>query len=172
MASVKPFGPNRLVMGLLLSRRALLSEVLAELERLYGPIECASTIRSFTESDYYDREMGGQPLRLWVAFTNLVDPSQLSVIKGQTNALEQRYLNDEGGREVNLDPGLLSLTSLVLATAKGRAHRIALFDGIWADLTLIWSKGGFAALEWTYRDYRDEAVRDLFTQWREDLKQH
>ena len=68
MASVKPFGPNRLVMGLLLSRRALLSEVLAELERLYGPIECASTIRSFTESDYYDREMGGQPLRLWVAF--------------------------------------------------------------------------------------------------------
>lgn len=72
---------------------------------------------------------------------------------------------------MNLDPGLLSLTSLVLATAKGRAHRIALSDGIWADLTLIWSKGAFVPLEWTYADYRDEEVRALFSQWREDLKQ-
>lgn len=172
MASAKPFEPCRLVVGLLLSRQGLLSEVLATLEERYGPLEYASTIRPFEESDYYDREMGGQPLRLWVAFTNLVDPSALASIKGQTNALEQRFLNEGGGREVNLDPGLLSLTSVVLATAKGRAHRIALSDGIWADLTLIWSNGTFVPLEWTYRDYRDEAVRALFTQWREDLKQH
>ncbi len=171
MASAKPFEPSRLVMGLLLSRHALLGEVLAELERLWGPIACASTIRTFSESDYYDREMGAKPLRLWVAFTHLVDPSHLSAIKGQTNDLEQRFLHGGGGREVNLDPGLLSLTSLVLATAKGRAHRIALSDGIWADLTLIWSKGAFVPLEWTYADYRHEAVRALFSQWREDLKQ-
>jgi len=171
MASAKPFEPNRLVMGLLLSRHALLDAVLAELEGLYGPIRAASTIRPFKESDYYDREMGAKPLRLYLSFTNLVDPSQLAAIKGQTNALEQRFLNSEGGREVNLDPGLLSLTSLVLATAKGRSHRIALSGGIWADLTLIWSAGRFVPLEWTYADYRDEAVRELFSQWREDLKQ-
>lgn len=171
MATARPFPKNRLVMGILLARRALLEGLLRELEALYGPICEVSPIRAFEESDYYDTEMGNKPLRLYVAFTHLVDPSRLAAIKGETNALELRFLNAEGGREVNLDPGLLSLTSLVLATAKGRTHRIALADGIWADLTLIWSKGRFVPLDWTYADYRDEGVRSLFGAWREALKQ-
>lgn len=170
MATAKPFPKNRLVMGILLARRALLEGLLAELAVRYGPVSAASTIRGFDQSDYYDKEMGTKPLRLYVAFEHLVDPSRLATIKGETNALELQFRNAEGGREVNLDPGLLSLTSLVLATAKGRTHRIALSDGIWADLTLIWSKGSFIPLEWTYADYRDEAVRSLFSQWREELK--
>jgi hypothetical protein len=171
MATAQTFPPSRLVVGILIARRALLGALLTELEHRYGPMLCASTIRAFNESDYYDREMGGRPLRLWVAFEATVDPSLLAAIKGETNALEQRFLNDAGGREVNLDPGMLSLTNLVLATAKGRAHRIALADGIWGDLTLIWSAGSFVPLQWTYADYRDEGVRELFSQWRATLKQ-
>ncbi len=170
MAQVRPFAKNRLVMGILLSSRDLLAELIARLEALYGPVVGASTIRVFVQSSYYDGEMGAKPLRLWLAFGTLVDPSRLAAIKIETGVLEDAYRSESGSRTVNLDPGLLSLTSLVLATTKGRTHRIALSDGIWADLTLIWSKGGFVALEWTYADYRDQGVRNLLGQWREELK--
>ena len=52
-------------------------------------------------------------------------------------------ITQDGGRRVNLDPGLLSLANLILATTKNRSHRIPLFDGIYAELTLLYAKKQF-----------------------------
>ena len=37
----------------------------------------------------------------------------------------------------NLDPGMLSLHNLVLASTKGFAHRIYMREGIYAELALL-----------------------------------
>lgn len=168
MAHATAFTPNRLIMGILVDAPDLYEEVVTSLQALYGPILHRSELRLFEETAYYDREMRGKPLRCWISFENLVDPSILAVVKTATNALEQGYLNAEGGRRVNLDPGMLSLSSLVLATAKDRAHRVPLTSGIYGEVTLAFVKGSFTALEWTYADYRLDETRTMFEQWRSD----
>jgi hypothetical protein len=168
MAHATTFTPNRLIMGILVDTPSLYEEVVESLETLYGPILQSSELRLFEETAYYDREMGGKPLRCWISFANLVDPSTLAIVKIATNAIEQSYLNAEGGRRVNLDPGMLSLSSLVLATAKDRAHRMALSSGIYGEVTLSFVGGHFVALEWTYADYRLAETRAMFDRWRSE----
>ena len=100
--------------------------------------------------------MGTPIRRFFVSFSRLVDPGQLALIKTQTNALEDGF-REGGRRRVNLDPGLLALSRFVLATAKESSHRVALASGIWAEVTLLFEKGSFRPVEWTYPDYRSAA---------------
>jgi len=58
------------------------------------------------------------------------------------------------GRPVNIDPGYLTASALVMATAKDFAHRIPLAAGIYAHLELLFAKRGVKTLEWTYPDLR------------------
>ena len=57
-------------------------------------------------------------------------------------------------RTVNIDPGLLSEESLVLATTKASGHRVAIATGLWAEVTLRFERGEYRPLPWTYPDYR------------------
>ncbi|NCC63251.1 MAG: DUF4416 family protein [Spirochaetia bacterium] len=114
--------------------------------------------------------MGGEPQRCYLCFEQLVDPSSLADIKLQTNILEKKY-SIEGGRRVNLDPGLLSLANVILATTKGRAHRIPLSEGIYAELTLMYAHKAFQSFPWTYQDYNDDAIKSLLCLWRNRYKQ-
>jgi len=170
MASERSFVPHRLIMGLLFSPFIPLDTICEELTKLYGPIVKRSECNSFSFTDYYNEEMGGEPQRCYLCFEQLVDPSTLADIKHQTNALETRYSID-GARKVNLDPGLLSLANVILATTKGRAHRIPLYGGIYAELTLMYVNKGFQSFAWTYQDYNDEKVKNLFCVWRKEYKQ-
>jgi hypothetical protein len=73
----------------------------------------------------------------------------------------------EGGkRRVNIDPGYMSQAHLILATGKGYTHRPYLRDGIYADLTLIYSGKSFQSLPWTYPDYGEKPVIEMFNRMR------
>lgn len=174
MGRVASFTPRSLVMGVLLENEGLLDTVVTRLETQYGPVLNQSPLTLFTYTDYYDREMGTKPHRCYLQFRTLVDPARLSTIKIETNALEDLFRNDTG-RRVNLDPGLLSLENLILATTKNRSHRIPLCDGIYAEVTLQYESHAFQAFRWTYADYNSEEVKKLFSRWRsvyhEQLKQ-
>ena len=112
----------------------------------------------------------GWPLhRRFVSFRDLVPPEDLVDIKLKTNALEGKHLK-ERKRVVNIDPGYISLERFVLATGKNYTHRIYLSRGIYADLTLIFRRGAFRALEWTYMDYADPETLSLFNEIRERYK--
>jgi hypothetical protein len=107
---------------------------------------------AFDFTAYYDQEMGpGIKRWMWV-LADLVDRSQLVRIKHLTNRLESAY-SREGKRRVNLDSGLLTLENVVLATGKNQAHRIYLGEGVFGDLTLVFRKGTYHPLPWTYPDY-------------------
>lgn len=166
MGAVNPFTPVRLVMGVLTTRGDEHDRVVGMLEAQYGPVLAESAHRPFSYTDYYDREMGGNPSRYFLVFRRLVDPSRLPDIKLATNALEEVFA-EQGGRRVNLDPGLLSGGSLILATTKNRSHRIPLAKGIYGEVTLIYYRHAFHGLPWTYADYGSDEFRALFKTYRD-----
>jgi hypothetical protein len=62
-------------------------------------------------------------------------------------------------RRANIDPGLVTIESLVLASTKYSGHRICIGPGLYAETTLLFQKGQYRPLEWTYQDYRTEAAQ-------------
>jgi hypothetical protein len=153
MGSAAPFKPEKLVMGILSIRDP--GEVLPLLVERWGDVDCSCPPFPFTFTSYYDTEMGSGIQRSFVSFRRLVDPAGLARIKLETNALEDRF-REGGARKVNLDPGLMTLSRFSLATTKESAHRIPLEAGIYAEITLLYSRGSFHAMAWTYPDYRSE----------------
>ena len=124
----------------------------------------------FTHSDYYKAEMGDDLVKRFLLFSNLLPQDGLPQTKLFSNYVEERFMRSDGGRMVNIDPGLLTLHNLVLATAKGYAHRIYLGDGIYGEVTLLYQKSRFTPLPWTYPDYRMPEVMGFMSRVREWLK--
>jgi hypothetical protein len=159
----------KLVSSLFSPSEALIDVVIAEMEEIFGPTDWRSPGLLFERTDYYAREMGWPLHRRFLSFRDLIRPDRLSHVKRRTNDLERGHLRG-GRREVNIDPGYICLERLVLATGKNYSHRIYLSQGIYADLTLVFKRGGFRPLEWTYRDYADPEVMAYFNAIRETYK--
>lgn len=153
--------PVKLVASLFSPQTDLVESVIEELAEMFGPVDFVSPQIPFDRTTYYAREMGWPLYRRFVSFENLVAAEQLPLLKLKTNQVEQRHLH-EGRRRVNIDPGYLSPERLILATGKNYVHRVYLSAGIYADLTLLFQRGTFAALGWTYPDYRDPDTIQLF----------
>ncbi len=124
-----------------------------------GPVAFQSEPMNFSHTSYYDEELGTPITRRILAFDRLVPHDELAEIKLFTNNLEDRLCRTDGRRICNLDPGLLTLERLVLATGKNYTHRIYLTSGIWADLTLVYIGGKWNTLPWTFPDYADEKMQ-------------
>ncbi|MEF8889509.1 MAG: DUF4416 family protein [Desulfohalobiaceae bacterium] len=144
--------------------------LLRAMEAELGPADDISEPFPFTETDYYDRELGTPIQRRILSFESLIDPVRLVDIKLAFNNLEAEYTRADGTRRVNADPGILSLQRLVLATGKEFSHRIYLGRGIWADLTLLYQRVGWRSLPWTYPDYAGELVQAVLSRIRSAYK--
>jgi hypothetical protein len=72
-------------------------------------------------------------------------------------------------RRANIDPGLVSIESLVLATTKYSGHRICIGPSLFAEVTLLYQKGMYRPMEWTYPDYRSREVQDFLQEVRAHL---
>jgi len=163
------YTPEKLVMGILSSLTGGEDELRGLLVENWGGIDFTSPPIPFTFTDYYRGEMGGDIVRTFVSFDRLVDPSCLAGVKLRTNAIEQRFAV-QGRRRVNLDPGLMALSRFSLATTKESAHRVPLSHGIYAEITLLYAKGGFRSLDWTYPDFRSSAYRAVLNDIRARYK--
>jgi len=170
MAQAREFQKCALVMGVLSTLEEQHDRLISILEDRFGPVEAVSPVMEFSFTDYYDSEMGGRPVRYLLMFRNLIDPSELAAIKTWTNGLEKQFASGDGGRRINLDPGILSLANLILATCKDRSHRIPLRDGIYGETTLIYQDHDFQRLPWTYADYSSDAVRAVLRSFREKYR--
>ena len=73
-------------------------------------------------------------------------------------------------RNINIDPGLLTSGSLVLSSTKYSPHRIPIGPGIFAETTLLYEKGIYKPLPWTYLDYKNEFVQETLLRARSWLK--
>lgn len=160
--------PAKLIAGLLFRETDVRNQVLTALCERFGPVDFLSEPKSFTYTAYYDREMGSGLYRQTISFLDPVPPVALPDIKLFTNRLEDR-LSFEGKRQINIDPGLLSEERVILATGKNYTHRIYLRDGIYADLTLIYQKGSYHILPWTYPDYQEPLLIHFLGSLRQKL---
>jgi len=166
----RPAGdPAKLVVGLLSQDRRLLVQAQSALVEAFGDVSVKSAEIPFSFTNYYEQEMGPGLIRQWVGFQGQVEPEQLYDFKLKAGKLEKRFRGPDNRRRVNLDPGLLSLYNLVLASTKSFAHRIYLRDGIYAELTLIFQAGKFQPLAWTYPDYQTPTCQEFLVRCRKEL---
>jgi hypothetical protein len=161
--------PCTLIFGVLLSRDVPLEEVLFRVAERFGPVSAVAEERPFDHSSYYRREMGDGLRRTYAAVAGVVEPERLASLKLEANALEERW-RGEGQRKVNLDPGLLNLNQVVLASVKPSGHRVYLGQGVYAEVEYVFVGGTFKAVSWTYADYRDPGVIQYFNGLRESLR--
>jgi hypothetical protein len=146
----------------------------AEAEAVWGPLERVSEAFAFTETDYYEAEMGGDLRKQFWAFEVLRDPSEIVAAKRASNQWEEAYAGlgrHAEARPLNVDPGYLTLAKLVLASTKDHAHRIYLGEGIFAEVTLNYRRRAWTPLPWTYPDYRRGDFQEFFSLCRESLQQ-
>jgi hypothetical protein len=169
VGEIKKFVREKLIFGVLLADADLQDNVKNRLVDLIGPIDFESETIDFTYTDYYTREMGTRIKRLFLSFRDLVCPEKLSSFKVLGGEVEAEFLR-EGLRRVNLDPGILNLSRLILASTKDNVHRIPLAGGIYGEVTLVYMKGRFQHLFWTYPDFRTEEYQKIFVRIREIYK--
>lgn len=163
MADATSFTPVKLICGVMARDDDVFGRAEERLMQSLGPVDLSSPSFAFCFSDYYEKQMGGAVRRKFLSFADLVSPEVLSEVKLRTNALETAMRRDQGEdrRLVNLDPGMLSASALVMATAKDFAHRIPLQGGIYAHLELLFGRDCIRTLEWTYPDFKT-GIYDAF----------
>jgi hypothetical protein len=169
MTEAKPFKPVKLICGLISSEERFFEKAEIRLVELYGQVDNRSPLFDFDWTDYYEKQMGKNLKRKFLSFEELILPEELDKIKLKTNELEEEIKCEFKAslRVVNLDPGYITTSALIMATAKDFAHRVPLQQGIYAHLELLFSKKGVKVLEWTYPDFKTPGYQRLFREIRE-----
>ena len=155
----------KLFTSLIYGEGADLNECIESMRELLGEIDYTSCDMPFDYTKYYEEEMGRGLRRVIITFRDLIRREELAGIKIFTNKLEKVF-SYQDKRTINIDPGYIAQEHLILATGKGYAHRPYIGKGVYADLTLIFTKDEFRTLEWTYPDYGSEDMRELFRKLR------
>lgn len=155
----------KLFVGLLLGDIALLPKVKRALVRSFGPIDYESPISEFTHTEYYTEEMGPGLKRIFLGFERLLRLEKIYRCKLGTNSIERRFAKN-GRRNVNVDPGCLDMSKVVLFSTKDYIHRIYLGRGVYAEVTLYYKDKRYNAWPWTYPDYRSTGYAALFEDMR------
>jgi len=162
MSEPQPPKPACLVVGMFMKEQSFFSTITSQLISSFGPLEMVSRWFNFDYTSYYQKEMGTPLFRRMLSFKQLIDPGELPDIKLKTNNIEKKF-ELENNRQINIDPGYIVPERFVLATGKNFTHRIYLNKGIYADLTLMYQKGEFQDLPWTYPDYAAQNVKSFLT---------
>ena len=185
MGLIKKSPPSVRFVAVFSAEDRFLRTALERLEAHWGKIAALGQAFDFVESPYYLRTMlvphppEGQPLesqhdqppralrKQMALFSDPYDPAELAADKLQSNRWERAWTEelalsqDDSKRLINIDPGYLSMTKLVLASTKNREHRIYLRDGIYAEVTLAFRDQAWTSMPWTYADYQRPDVLEF-----------
>lgn len=165
MGEIKKRQPVKLIVGFIFKKESSLDKAENILKKIFGKIDFKSSILAFTHTDYYQAEFGKSLKRKFISFEKLIPASSLAKIKVFTNGLEKKLAVDSH-RIINIDPGYLDLSKLILASTKDYRHRIYLDKGIYAEITLFYQDKNFQAWEWTYPDYKTKEYIAIFNRIR------
>lgn len=168
--------PVKLITSIIYQNTQYRDEALVYLKKKWGDVDHMEWALPFDYTDYYRGEMGTPLSRSFLSFKSLIDRQQLVEAKLYSNQIEITLAKERGARTINIDPGYLTESQVVLATGKNYSHRIYLKEGIFADLTLIYEHQGFRALSWTYPDYQSKplvgALLHIRKKYTEDKKDY
>lgn len=157
--------PVKLIIGILAADRQCVHAAIEAILGKFGKADFMSDVWPFDKTDYYKDQTGPHILRQFVSIERLIAPALLAKIKHRTNRIEQKLARTLAlplPRPVNLDPGIIEPSKLVLATTKNYSHRIYIGKKMYAEVTLIFDKGRWQPFDYTYPDYRQQCYSDFF----------
>ena len=130
----------------------------------FGPVNKESKPYNFDKfTSYYAKEMGKGLIKRFVIFKKPVKKSDLAGIKLLTAEIEKKY-SKNNKRQVNIDPGYLSKTALVLASfKKGTNYKEQVSDRVYAHKVLKFKKRKVITFWHTFPDYREK--KEAFLNW-------
>lgn len=163
--------PALLFTGILYSDKSYLSKAKESLLKIFGSTLLEAPPVNWDFSEYYKEEIGSPIMRTFIFFKDLINRAEIADIKLRTNDIET-LLSTDGKRNVNIDPGYLTLANVILATTKGYSHRIYLGKGIYGEVTLLYREKDktFVPNIFTYSDYQEKKCIEMFVKAREYLK--
>lgn len=174
MGAIRSPKPVNLFCGLISNDPDLMARAVRMMKEHIGPTDEVTELCPFDMTEYYIAEMGEDLQRQFVSFDKLIQPDEIVYLKTLTNQLETRIVRDlglpEDRRLVNLDPGYITLSKLVLATTKDFSHRVYLRDGIYAEVTLRYTDGKWTPWPWTFPDFADDRYHAFFDRIRQRYK--
>ena len=176
MWELKKTEPVKLLIGVLAADRNSLASAVEAITTQFGPADFHSNIWPFTQTNYYREQSGEKIIRQFITIEKLIDPGQLALIKHQTNKIEQDIASQlceivGTPRPVNLDPGIIEPSKLVLASTKNFSHRIYIGNQMYAEITLTYNKGVWQDFVFTYPDYKEPEYHKFFSKVRTRLTQ-
>jgi Domain of unknown function (DUF4416) len=176
MGSRKNPPKAKLILALLLKRPEDFSDLELRLQQRFGPVDVRGEPQVFTSTSFYAKELGATHYRAFLAFRDLVPRESLGPIKVFTNQMEGLAaapgIPGEGAakhRNFNLDPGLVTLGQLFLASTKDQRQRVYVGDGIYVEPTLYYQDKGWKTFPWTYPSYASGDYFDFLTRARQAL---
>jgi len=146
---------------------SLFERVRGLIEREFGALHPQGTSPEypFPETKAYARTMGSNLSRKFFVLAKPWPQDGLAEAKLRAIEMEESIEGEsswEVARPVNIDPGLLAESRIVLATTKERPHRLYRTRGVWEEVTLLRRQGTFEVLPWTYPDFRSSAYHEFF----------
>jgi len=159
----------KLVIGAIYSDPQWLIKAKSAMQRQSWEIQQQSEEFPFDQTDYYSTEMGEGLKRCFLSIKGLQPLESSADWKLKTTEIEHQ-LSNKGKRRINLDPGYLDLSKVVLLSGKAGSHKIYLRNGVWADLVLLKDKRGYRNFPWTFPDIRTGRYDDFFLQLRSEFK--
>ncbi len=174
MAKAAPPPKVKLLCGMIASDVSLFDSAVERMSERFSLVDVRSDVMDFDFTHYYDAEMGSPLYRKFVAFTELVAPDSLIAAKCFTNELEEFFaaeMNHQPARPINLDVGYIEESKLVLGSMKNFSHRVYLGSGVYGEVTLMYHKGKWDSLNWTFPDYGSGRYDSFLTAARDALRQ-
>ena len=165
MARVQEPTKGRPIVSVIYSSLDALADSLKALERKFGPVQYETLEITCQKPEMYAEEMGSDLLRRFFSFEKTAEREFLAEMKKTCHKIEPNFADhtqDYDFRTVNIDPGILTPSNLIMASHREMNHRIYLKDGIFAELALIYARGRFRRLPWTNPDYCDGEAIDFF----------
>lgn len=152
------------ILAILYSNEYVLKEFLAQLE--FGLLSEPFYFEGLQR--YYGREMGDKLYKRFIELKGLIKKESLVDFKLWTMEKEKLFAL-ENKRRLNIDPGYVDESHLILASSKKRGGRIYFGKGVYAEMEYLYLYGAFRPLYWTYGDYRDKRVKEFFERVRENF---
>ena len=185
----------KFICGMIGTRKEWFDEARRALVGALGETDLISDIMDFDFTHYYDAQMGSPLFRRFVSFERPAGPEALIEAKLLTNEIEREFAARLGSlapgavpdvdlarlsgkeipppsprRPINLDPGYVESSKLVLASMKNFSHRLYLGRGVYGEVTLLYHKGRWDALPWTFPDYASGRYHPFLTAVRDRLR--
>lgn len=152
---------NNLLFAVMYPNEESLSKSISFLEKEFGKIKSKSEPYDFTFTHYYESEFGSELKKIIIIFGKTIEKKELIQIREKTGEIESE-LSQNNNRTVNIDPGYISKTELVLATKKGKDFKELLGNGIYAHKVLEFKNGEIITFRHTFADYRTDKNFEFF----------